>query len=91
MRSRTFLNVSLGILALAAAYHLGAQSAMAQAPGNPVVSFAAYTAAGNAAAAVTANGDIYTTSISNLDGAWLWKGNISGVRRFLHKASRSVA
>jgi hypothetical protein len=28
MRSRTFLNVSLGILALAAAYHFGAQTAM---------------------------------------------------------------
>ena len=31
MRSRTFLHVSLGILALAAAYHLGARSAGAQA------------------------------------------------------------
>lgn len=30
MRSRTFLHVSLGILALAAAYHLGARSAGAQ-------------------------------------------------------------
>jgi len=32
MRSRTFLHVSLGILALAAAYHLGARSATAQSP-----------------------------------------------------------
>jgi hypothetical protein len=30
MRSRTFLHVSLGILALAAAYHLGARTASAQ-------------------------------------------------------------
>jgi hypothetical protein len=30
MRSRTFLHVSLGVLALAAAYHLGARSAGAQ-------------------------------------------------------------
>jgi hypothetical protein len=30
MRSRTFLHVSLGILALAAAYHLGAQTVVAQ-------------------------------------------------------------
>ena len=35
MRTRSFLNVSLGILAIAAAYHLGARSATAQAPGNP--------------------------------------------------------
>jgi hypothetical protein len=35
MRSRTFLHVSLGILALAAAYHLGASTALAQ-RGGPV-------------------------------------------------------
>jgi hypothetical protein len=33
MRSRTFLNVSLAILALAAAYHLGAANARAQGSG----------------------------------------------------------
>jgi hypothetical protein len=35
MRSRSFLHVSLGILALAAAYHLGTRNANAQAPGVP--------------------------------------------------------
>ena len=78
MRAKSFLHASLGILALSLAYHFGATSATAQAPGNPVVSFIGHGTAGNAAAAMTANGDIYTTSISNLDGPWILKGNVFG-------------
>ena len=60
MRSRTFLNVSLGVLALAAAYHFGAVSATAQAPGNPVVA-----TFGNSAAVITANGDVYQGGLTS--------------------------
>ena len=56
MRSRTFLHVSLGLLALAAAYHLGAQTATAQAPGNPIVGF---SNEGGFFVAVTSDGTVY--------------------------------
>ena len=36
-RAKAFFYVSLGILALAFSFHLGAQTAQSQAPGNPVV------------------------------------------------------
>ena len=58
MRSRTFLHVSLGILALAVAYHLGARSATAQAPGNSVVGICPESGSGWILA-ITANGDTY--------------------------------
>jgi hypothetical protein len=44
MRAKSFFHVCLGILALVAAYHLGATTATAQAPGNPAVGI---TVAGN--------------------------------------------
>ena len=78
MRSRTFLHVSIGILALAAAYHIGARSAIAQAPANSVVGIIPYSAGSFTAAAITANGDVYATSISGLDHGWTWKTNIFG-------------
>jgi hypothetical protein len=60
MRARSFLHVSLGILALAAAYHLGARSATAQAPGNSVAGVSAYPDGGYSHIVVaTANGDVY--------------------------------
>ena len=37
MRARTFMQVSIGILALALAYHFGASSAGAQGAGYPIV------------------------------------------------------
>ena len=56
MRAKSFFYVSLGILALAAAYHLGARNATAQAPGNPpVVGLNSYSNS----VVVTANGDVY--------------------------------
>lgn len=58
MRSRTFLHVSLGTLALALAYHFGALSAVAQAPGNPVVAV-------NDCYIFTSNGDIYWRTTCN--------------------------
>ena len=70
MRAKSFLNVSLGILALALAYHLGARSATAQAPGNPVV------AVWNGPAVVTANGDVYYNTASTFTGPWTYQGNV---------------
>jgi hypothetical protein len=58
MRSRTFLNVSLGILALALAYHFGAQTAMAQATGNPIAGFSVGASSGFFAV-VTSDGTVY--------------------------------
>jgi hypothetical protein len=54
---------SASILMLALAYHLGANTAAAQAPGNPVVA-AAYSSAQNESGvwAFTANGDAYFDS-----------------------------
>jgi len=68
MRSRSFLHVSLGILALAAAFHLGARSAVAQAPGNPIV--AVYTNY-----AFTGTGDVYYDGGSG-GRTWEWRGNV---------------
>ena len=61
---------SASILMLALAYHLGATTATAQAPGNPIVGFAG-------ALACTANGDVY--GIAGVDptyGHWNRVGNI---------------
>jgi hypothetical protein len=78
MRSSTLRNVALAILALALAYHLGARTSQAQAPGNSVVGFMNWTHAGSVAAVVTANGDLYTTASSTLDGPWTMNGNVFG-------------
>ena len=63
-QAKTLLVVCLGILALALAYHFGATTATAQAPGNAVVG--AFSGGGSPFAmiggAVTANGDFYATA-----------------------------
>jgi hypothetical protein len=69
-RAKIFFYVCLGILALAGAFHLGAQSAQSQVPGNPIV--AAY-----AGAAFTANGDVYA-QLDNTLTQWEYRGNILG-------------
>jgi len=53
MRAKSFFYVSLGILALALAYHLGATTAGAQGAGNPIA------VALSSNGVVTANGDVY--------------------------------
>jgi hypothetical protein len=66
---------SASILMLAIAYHLGASTATAQAPGNPVVGMAGSDV-------VTANGDVYV--ISGIPGGtatyshWVLAGNVFG-------------
>ena len=69
-RARSFFYVSLGVLALALAYHLGATSAGAQAPGNSVT---ALTTTNGVWAAVTQSGDFYTSPVGD---AWTFKGNV---------------
>jgi len=75
--ARKFFYVCAGMLMLALAYHFGASTAVAQAPGNPVVALIGpYQGAPFASAAITANGDVYSTSISTLDNGWTFRGNI---------------
>jgi hypothetical protein len=58
MRARSFLHVSLGIFALATAYHLGVRNAGAQAGGETLVDIA-WRRADGYAYAVTTTGAIY--------------------------------
>jgi hypothetical protein len=69
MRSRTFLNVSLGILALALAYHCGARTATAQA-GSAVATFSVAGTQGQYHYLMTPNGDVYLHIISGPAGAY---------------------
>src|SRR5688572_25515769 len=68
--AKKFFFVCAGIFLLALTYHLGARSAGAQGPGNPVV--AATVANGSAPVAITANGDSYAASYSSTIGTWQW-------------------
>ncbi len=73
-RARAFFFVCAGLLCLAVAYHLGATSAGAQAPGNPLVAAHVYATNGIAQWAWAANGDEYSTA----DGGatWAYRGNV---------------
>ena len=76
-RARTFFYVAAGIFLLALSYHLGARTATAQAPGNPVVGAwqASIAGAGASNAVVTANGDVY---VSGTCISWDLRGNVFG-------------
>ena len=64
MLAKRFFYVSAALFLLALTYHLGARSAAAQAPSNPVVSMAgAYPNLW----VITANGDVYYLS----NGCWI--------------------
>jgi hypothetical protein len=71
MQSRTFLNVSLGILALAAAYHLGARSAIAQAGGQlvgfTVTDLSSEARTGNVYV-ITASGEVFSRGMNSVAG-----------------------
>ena len=86
--ARKFFYVCAGMFLLALSYHLGASTATAQGPGNPVVGFIAYGNAGLAAAAITANGDVYASNIGGLDHGWVFKQNIfnGGATPSLHES-----
>ena len=69
--SKKFFYVCAGLFLLALSYHLGASSARAQAPGNPVV---AVFGAGHV---ITANGDIYESSTgATCPANWSLCGNV---------------
>jgi len=65
--ARKFFYVCAGMLMLALSYHLGASTAIAQAPANPVVA-----AFGNSGAVVTANGDVYVGGGGSANGWTNW-------------------
>ena len=71
-RAKAFFYVSLGILALAGAFHLGANTAQGQGAGVAAVAFG-----GSNGWALASNGDFYQNNSS--DGSvWLLRGNIFG-------------
>jgi hypothetical protein len=72
---KRFFYASASILMLAIAYHLGATTATAQVPGNPIV--AAFAWANPYPAVITANGDIYWNSSANpIGGQWVRSINV---------------
>ena len=75
-QARAFFFVCLGILALVLAYHFGATTATAQAPGNPVVGVASDP--NGFTVAVTSNGDVYRGANNNGGGPYSLLGNIFG-------------
>ena len=76
MRSRSFLHVSLGILALAAAYHLGARKATAQSPQEII----GYSFFNEYQFVITPGGDVYRapSSSGTLTGPAVFMGNFWG-------------
>jgi hypothetical protein len=76
MRARAFFYVCGGIFLLALSYHLGARTATAQAPGNPVVGIGGWTDGGGnmQPIAVTTNGDVYRSL--NSGAAWQHISNV---------------
>jgi len=72
-QAKVFFIVCAGLLCLALAYHLGARSAGAQAPGNPVVALGV-NSQGQCVSAATANGNVYIT----VSGGWAYSSNIFG-------------
>jgi len=68
--AKKFFYVCGGVLMLALAFHFGAMTATAQAPGNPVVGI---TSGSSGLFAVTANGDSYARGAG---GPWFFLGNV---------------
>jgi hypothetical protein len=72
--AKRFFYVCAGLLCLTLVYHLGARSATAQAPGNPIVTMAAQNGGWGV---VTANGDFYISGSPN-GGTWTLGSNVFG-------------
>lgn len=72
-RARAFFYVCAGVFLLALSYHLGARSAVAQAPGNPAVGIS--TGADNYVYAITQSGAVYRSAF-NAPPDWQPYGNI---------------
>lgn len=65
---------SASVLMLALAYHLGASTATAQAPGNPIANVAFVSWPGNGLVAMTTNGDSFFSSDNGV--TWQQTGNV---------------
>lgn len=72
--ARRFFYIAAGMFLLALSYHLGAGTATAQPPGNPVVGIAA---GASGFIAVTANGDTYQFGNGG-PNVWHGTGNVFG-------------
>lgn len=68
---KRFFYASASLLMLALAYHFGAGSAIAQAPGNSVVAM-------DGTFIATANGDVYSGSGISSHSTWTYLGNVFG-------------
>jgi hypothetical protein len=73
--ARKFFFVCAGLLCLAIAYHPGATSATAQAPGNPVAT-GFFNGSAGGGVVVTTNGDVYVTPVANNFANWVLTGNV---------------
>ncbi len=77
--AKKFMYVCVGMLALAGAYHLGAENTVAQSLGDPVVGMdVLHMSSESRVTLVTANGDIYGTHIDAFAyqaGSWTYFGN----------------
>lgn len=65
---------SASVLMLALAYHLGASTATAQAPSNPIANVAYVSWPGNGLVAMTTNGDSFFSSDNG--ATWQHAGNV---------------
>ena len=74
--AKRFFYVCAGLLCLALAYHFGATSATAQAPGNPVVGIT--NGYNGGLQVVTANGDVYEGVLGSGPVWRLWSNVFTG-------------
>ena len=82
VKARSFFYVCAGLFLLALSYHLGARSAAAQAPGNPVVALG-IGVSGFQIVAATSNGDCY-----GYDGsAWIPLPNVFGTPTLVQQST----
>jgi hypothetical protein len=72
--ARKFFYVCAGLFLLTLTYHLGARSATAQAPGNPIVAVIPGTCPENTSVVVTANGDLWGANYCA--SSWTHIGNV---------------
>lgn len=74
-RAKSFLFISLGVLALAVAYHFGATSATAQGSGY-FVSITNYGTTNAGFVAMTSTGEVYITY--DQAATWTYRGSVLG-------------
>jgi len=70
--AKKFFFICAGLLMLALAYHFGATTATAQAPGNPIVGTFDFLPG----AVVLANGDVYLSASGSPLQGWHWYSNV---------------